>query len=46
MDSRKRAVIQALISMTESIAPLLIAEGVSSSEAESVLRSVCVHEAA
>ena len=46
MAGRKRAVIEALISIAESIAPLLIAEGVSSPEAESVLRSVCVHEAA
>jgi len=32
--------------MAESIAPLLIAEGVSCPDAERVLRSVCVHEAA
>jgi hypothetical protein len=32
--------------MCESIAPLLIAEGVSCPDAERVLRSVCIHEAA
>jgi hypothetical protein len=38
--------MEALIAMAESIAPLLIAEGVSCPDAERVLRSVCIHEAA
>jgi hypothetical protein len=46
MDSRRRAAMEALIAMAESIAPLLIAEGVSCPDAERVLRSVCIHEAA
>lgn len=32
--------------MAESLAPLLLAEGVSCPDAERVLRSVCIHEAA
>jgi hypothetical protein len=38
--------MEALIAMAESIAPLLLAEGVSCADAERVLRSVCIHEAA
>jgi hypothetical protein len=46
MDSRRLAALEALIAMAESIAPLLIAEGVSCPDAERVLRSVCIHAAA
>lgn len=38
--------MEALIAMAESIAPLLLAEGISCPDAERVLRSVCIHEAA
>jgi hypothetical protein len=38
--------MEALIAMAESLAPLLLAEGVSCPDAERVLRSVCIHEAA
>lgn len=46
MDGRRRAAMEALIAMAESIAPLLLAEGISCPDAERVLRSVCIHEAA
>lgn len=38
--------MEALIAMAQAIAPLLLAEGISSPDAERLLRSVCIHAAA
>ena len=45
-DARKARVLGALEAVFEPLAQLLVAHGVSSPEAESLLRAVCVHEAA
>ena len=46
VDSRKAGVLDAVEAVFGPLARLLIAHGISSPEAESLLRTVCVHEAA
>jgi len=44
--SRKASILDAVEALFEPLAQLLVSHGVSSPEAESLLRAVCVHEAA
>lgn len=45
-DARKASILDAVEALLEPLTQLLVAHGVSSPEAESLLRAVCVHEAA
>jgi hypothetical protein len=46
MDARRRAVVQAFTAVAESLAPLMVGEGISIPDAERVLRLVFVHAVA
>src|SRR4029077_20035109 len=45
-DSPKTAALRTARTIFETLAPHLIESGITSSEAETLLRAVCVHEAA